>query len=208
MTFDGSAIKALLDDAVSRGAVRGIAAVVVDRNGPLFHHAAGEAGEHAMFRNALMTKAVATTVALQFVEARQRAGHAQQRHGRLGRRLQFLLLNRPLQGHRRRADDAAAALLRQACHRDTHWLRDGGVSAGGSGHTSGMTSARAWLTVMASCSRPGSGTPPRRRPTPRPISCRALRLRRSCRASSTTCRSGSEGIPRASPPTFPDGPAA
>jgi methyl acetate hydrolase len=67
--FDGSAIKALLDDAVSRGAVHGIAAVVVDRNGPLFHHAAGEAGEHAMFRNALMTKAVATTVALQFVEA-------------------------------------------------------------------------------------------------------------------------------------------
>jgi hypothetical protein len=31
MTFDGSAIKALLDDAVSRGAVHGIAAVVVDR---------------------------------------------------------------------------------------------------------------------------------------------------------------------------------
>ena len=68
MTFDGSAIKALLDDAVSKGAVHGIAAVVVDRSGPLFHHAAGEAGEHAMFRNASMTKAVATTAALQFVE--------------------------------------------------------------------------------------------------------------------------------------------
>ncbi|MEQ5839502.1 beta-lactamase family protein [Paraburkholderia acidicola] len=68
MAFDGSAIKALLDDAVSKGAVHGIAAVVVDRSGTLFHHAAGEAGQHAMFRNASMTKAVATTAALQFVE--------------------------------------------------------------------------------------------------------------------------------------------
>jgi methyl acetate hydrolase len=68
MSFDGSAIKALLDDAVSKGAIHGIAAVVVDRSGPLFHHAAGEAGRNAMFRNASMTKAVATTAALQFVE--------------------------------------------------------------------------------------------------------------------------------------------
>ncbi|MGA7812894.1 serine hydrolase domain-containing protein, partial [Caballeronia sp.] len=68
MTFDGSAIKALLDDAVSKGAVHGIAAMVVDRSGPVFQHAAGEAGEHTMFRNASMTKAVATTAALQFVE--------------------------------------------------------------------------------------------------------------------------------------------
>jgi methyl acetate hydrolase len=68
MTFDGSAIKTLLDDAVSTGAVHGIAAVVVDRSGPLFHHAAGEASQHTMFRNASMTKAVATTAALQFVE--------------------------------------------------------------------------------------------------------------------------------------------
>ncbi|HXZ07868.1 MAG TPA: serine hydrolase domain-containing protein [Paraburkholderia sp.] len=68
MTFDGSAIKALLDDAVSKGAVHGIAAVVVDRKGQLFHHAAGEAREDAMFRNASMTKAVATTAALQLVE--------------------------------------------------------------------------------------------------------------------------------------------
>jgi hypothetical protein len=65
---------------------------------------------------------------------------------------------------------------------------------------------QAWL--MASCSRPGSGTPPLRRPTPRPTSCRALRLRRSCRASSTTCRAGSEDSPRASPPRPPAGPAA
>ncbi|MFL9873038.1 serine hydrolase domain-containing protein [Paraburkholderia megapolitana] len=68
MAFDGSAIKALLDNAVSKGAVHGIAAVVVDRSGTLFHHAVGEAGPHAMFRNASMTKAVATTAALQFVE--------------------------------------------------------------------------------------------------------------------------------------------
>ena len=68
MAFDGSAIKALLDNAVSKGAVHGIAAVVVDRDGQLFHHAAGEAGERTMFRNASMTKAVATTAALQLVE--------------------------------------------------------------------------------------------------------------------------------------------
>jgi methyl acetate hydrolase len=68
MSFDGSAIKALLDDAVSKGAIHGIAAVIVDRSGQLFHHAAGEAGQHAMFRNASMTKAIATTAALQFVE--------------------------------------------------------------------------------------------------------------------------------------------
>jgi len=68
MAFDGSAIKALLDGAVSKGAVHGIAAVVVDRNGPLFHHAAGEANERTLFRNASMTKAMATTGALQLVE--------------------------------------------------------------------------------------------------------------------------------------------
>jgi hypothetical protein len=52
MTFDGSPIKALLDDAVSKGAVHGIAAMVVDRSGTLFHRAAGEAGRLTMFRNA------------------------------------------------------------------------------------------------------------------------------------------------------------
>ena len=40
MAFDGSAIQALLDGAVAQGVVHGIAAVVVDRSGPLFHHAA------------------------------------------------------------------------------------------------------------------------------------------------------------------------
>jgi CubicO group peptidase (beta-lactamase class C family) len=71
MSFDGSAIRALLDGAVAKGAVHGVAAIVVDRNGPLFHHAAGEAGPQTMFRNASMTKAVATTAALQFVEKGQ-----------------------------------------------------------------------------------------------------------------------------------------
>ncbi len=68
MAFDGSAIQALLDAAVAKGAVHGIAALVVDRNGPLLHHAAGEANERTLFRNASMTKAVATTGALQLVE--------------------------------------------------------------------------------------------------------------------------------------------
>ncbi len=68
MAFNGSAIVALLDEAVSKGAMHGVAAVVVDRNGQLFHHAAGEASERTMFRNASMTKAVATTAALQLVE--------------------------------------------------------------------------------------------------------------------------------------------
>ena len=68
MAFDGSAIKALLDAAAASGAVHGIAAIVVDRHGPLFHHAAGEANERTLFRNASMTKAVATTGALQLVE--------------------------------------------------------------------------------------------------------------------------------------------
>jgi methyl acetate hydrolase len=68
MAFDGSVIMALLDGAVAKGAAHGIAAVVVDRNGTLFHHAAGEANERTLFRNASMTKAVATTGALQLVE--------------------------------------------------------------------------------------------------------------------------------------------
>ena len=68
MAFDGSAIKALLDGVVAKGALHGVAAVVVDRNGQLFHHAAGEARADTLFRNASMTKAVATTAALQLVE--------------------------------------------------------------------------------------------------------------------------------------------
>ena len=48
MAFDGSAIKALLDGAVAKGTLHGVAAVVVDRNGALFHHAAGEASERSL----------------------------------------------------------------------------------------------------------------------------------------------------------------
>jgi len=54
-----------------------------------------------------------------------------------------------------------------------------------------------WLTD--SCPFAGSGTPPLRRPTPRPTSCLAVRPRHSYRASSGTCRSGSQDSPRASP---------
>lgn len=68
MAFDGSGISALLDGAVARGAVHGIAALVVNRDGQVFHHAAGQAGARTMFRNASMTKAVATTAALQLIE--------------------------------------------------------------------------------------------------------------------------------------------
>ncbi len=68
MAFDGSAIRTLLDRAVSNGAIHGISALVVDRDGQRFHHAAGEARPGTMFRNASMTKAVATTAALQLVE--------------------------------------------------------------------------------------------------------------------------------------------
>lgn len=68
MVFDASAIRALLDAAVAQGVVHGIAAMVVGRSGPLCHHAAGEADEHTLFRNASMTKAVTTTAALQLVE--------------------------------------------------------------------------------------------------------------------------------------------
>lgn len=68
MAFDGSAIQALLQGAVTKGAVHGVAAIVVGRDGVLFQGAAGEATANTLFRNASMTKAVATTAALQLVE--------------------------------------------------------------------------------------------------------------------------------------------
>jgi CubicO group peptidase (beta-lactamase class C family) len=68
MAFNGSMIKGVLDGAVAKGAVHGVCALVVDRKGPLFHHAAGAADARTLFRNASMTKAVATTAALQLVE--------------------------------------------------------------------------------------------------------------------------------------------
>jgi CubicO group peptidase (beta-lactamase class C family) len=68
MAFDGSAIQALLEGAVARRAVHGVSALVVDRQGVLFQGAAGEARADTLYRNASMTKAVATTAALQLVE--------------------------------------------------------------------------------------------------------------------------------------------
>ena len=68
MAFDGSAIQTLLDGAVARGALHGVAAMVVDRNGPLFHHAAGEADERTLFRNATFVIEVAASKPLTQVQ--------------------------------------------------------------------------------------------------------------------------------------------
>jgi CubicO group peptidase (beta-lactamase class C family) len=68
MGFDGSQIDGLLNQAVDSGTVHGVVAMVVDRDGVLYEGAAGEAGPDTFFRNASMTKAVATTGALQLLE--------------------------------------------------------------------------------------------------------------------------------------------
>lgn len=68
MGFEGSGIDALLTEAVSAGTCHGVVAMVVDRDGVLYEGAAGDAGPETMFRLASMTKAVATTGALQLVE--------------------------------------------------------------------------------------------------------------------------------------------
>lgn len=68
MGFDGTQIDGLLRQAVGSGTVHGVVAMVVDREGVLYEGAAGDAGPDTMFRNASMTKAVATTGALQLVE--------------------------------------------------------------------------------------------------------------------------------------------
>lgn len=68
MGFEGSEIDRLLSEAVNSGTFHGVAAMVVDREGVLYEGTAGEAGPETMFRNASMTKAVATTGALQLVE--------------------------------------------------------------------------------------------------------------------------------------------
>ena len=68
MSFDGGDIDGLLQAGVEGGAWHGVVAVVVDRDGVLYEGAAGQAGPQTMFRNASMTKAVATTGALQLVE--------------------------------------------------------------------------------------------------------------------------------------------
>lgn len=61
-------IDELLDGVTAGGALHGVAATVVGPGGVLYEHAAGEARPDTMFRNASMTKAVATTAALQLLE--------------------------------------------------------------------------------------------------------------------------------------------
>jgi methyl acetate hydrolase len=68
MSFDGSGIDGLLSDAVAGGALHGVVAMVVDRDGVVHEFAAGDAAPDTVFRNASMTKAVATTGALQLLE--------------------------------------------------------------------------------------------------------------------------------------------
>lgn len=68
MGFDGSDIDRLLGAAVEAGTWHGVVAVVVDRDGVLHETSAGQASADTMFRNASMTKAVATTAALQLME--------------------------------------------------------------------------------------------------------------------------------------------
>jgi CubicO group peptidase (beta-lactamase class C family) len=58
----------LLNGVTADGSLHGIAATIVSRDGVLYEGAAGDAGPNTMFRNASMTKAVATTAALQLVE--------------------------------------------------------------------------------------------------------------------------------------------
>ena len=71
MAFDGSAIDQLLTGAVENGTYEGVVATVVDRDGVLYEGSAGTANPDTMFRNASMTKAVATTAALQLLEQGQ-----------------------------------------------------------------------------------------------------------------------------------------
>ena len=68
MTFDGAAVDALLTGAVEDGVFDGVSAIVVDRDGVLHTGVAGDAYADTVFRNASMTKALATVGALQLVE--------------------------------------------------------------------------------------------------------------------------------------------
>src|SRR5437764_14043880 len=73
MAFDGSAIDRLLTGAVENGTYEGVVATVVDRDGVLYEGSAGTTNPDTMFRNASMTKAVATTAALQLLAQGQLA---------------------------------------------------------------------------------------------------------------------------------------
>jgi len=68
MGFEGTGIDGLLSGAVDAGTFSGVAAIVVDRDGVLYDGTAGDAAPNTMFRIASMTKALATTGALQLVE--------------------------------------------------------------------------------------------------------------------------------------------
>jgi len=68
VTFDGAAVDALLTGAVEDGVFDGVSAIVVDRDGVLHTGVAGDAYADTVFRNASMTKALATVGALQLVE--------------------------------------------------------------------------------------------------------------------------------------------
>lgn len=58
----------LLNGVTADGSLHGIAATIVGRDGVLYEGVAGDAKPDSMFRNASMTKAVATTGGLQLVE--------------------------------------------------------------------------------------------------------------------------------------------
>ena len=68
MGFDGTGLDELLVAAVETETVHGVVAMVVDQDGVLYNGIAGDADRDTVFRNASMTKAVATTGALQLVE--------------------------------------------------------------------------------------------------------------------------------------------
>ncbi len=79
--FTGSAIDELLEQGCASGAVPGIAAFVVGRDGILYEGAAGRlsvnggapAGTDTVIRIASMTKAMTTVAALQLVEQGRRS---------------------------------------------------------------------------------------------------------------------------------------
>ena len=68
MSVEATGIDGLLQAAVAGGAIHGIAALVVDRDGVRQFAHAGMSGPDTLYRNASMTKAVATTCALQLLE--------------------------------------------------------------------------------------------------------------------------------------------
>ncbi|WP_249009278.1 serine hydrolase [Conexibacter sp. DBS9H8] len=68
MAIDGSELDGVLAGAVERGAVHGVAGLIVHRDGVLYDGRAGAARADTLYRNASMTKAVATTAALALLE--------------------------------------------------------------------------------------------------------------------------------------------